>query len=259
MDQNALLQLIAQLPLSVSKEVPGVTESLNIPGVIGIKSKKVPNPYANTVGAVQLSSKSIDFSIDKILAEYGDIPFGWFVGPMNTPSNLRDHLEARGIKKGISMDGMVLEDLNIPITTTPNIDVKPVSIEKAFSHAELLAETYGMGVNAEAAKVLIQGYVNNHIYFVYPKGSNTIVAWSTLVYIPGTHVVLLGGSATHPDWRGKNIYKSMVARRLRDAKNQGAELAVIQAVKETSAPICARLGFQSVCEFDLYFGNMEEH
>lgn len=256
MDRNQLLQLIDSLPFSILTDVPGLTEWVEIPNLVGIQSKKVPNPYANLIGLSKMSEESIEETIDRVLEAYGNTPFGWFIGPLSTPANLRERLQAKGIANGIQMSGMVLEDLNIPIKINPEFDVVPVSIETAIENADVLAETYGMGISSDAVKVIVQGSVSSQIYFVYPKGSSTPVAWSNLVYIPGTHVVLLGGSATHPDWRGKNIYKSMVARRLQDARAAGANMAVIQAVKTTSAPICARLGFKEFCEFDFYFGNV---
>ena len=39
----------------------------------------------------------------------------------------------------------------------------------------------------------------------------------------------------HPDWRGKNLYKTMVARRLKNARAEGATVALIQAVENTPA------------------------
>src|SRR5437667_245607 len=73
-----------------------------------------------------------------------------------------------------------------------------------------------------------------------------------LVFVPGTSIVLLGGAATVGDLRGRGIYTSLVARRLADARAAGADAAVIQAVRGTSAPVCARLGFKEVVPLEFY-------
>jgi hypothetical protein len=43
-----------------------------------------------------------------------------------------------------------------------------------------------------------------------------------------------------------------VAHRLADARTFGAEAAVIQAVRNTSAPICERLGFVELGGFEFF-------
>ena len=61
-----------------------------------------------------------------------------------------------------------------------------------------------------------------------------------------------GGSAVMPSHRGRGVYRALVARRLADARRDGAEAAVIQAVRSTSAPICVGLGFEEVCAQELW-------
>ena len=48
----------------------------------------------------------------------------------------------------------------------------------------------------------------------------------------------------------------MVAARLADARAMGKDAAVLQGDRNTSAPICAKLGFKEVCGIDFYsWGN----
>jgi hypothetical protein len=44
----------------------------------------------------------------------------------------------------------------------------------------------------------------------------------------------------------------MLAARIADAHAMGKHAAVLQADRKTSAPICAKLGFEEVCSIDLY-------
>jgi predicted GNAT family acetyltransferase len=64
--------------------------------------------------------------------------------------------------------------------------------------------------------------------------------------------VLLGGAATLPEHRGRGIYSALVAKRLTDARAHGRTAAVIQAVRASSAPIVAKLGFREICSLDFY-------
>jgi GNAT superfamily N-acetyltransferase len=100
------------------------------------------------------------------------------------------------------------------------------------------------------ARLLASGNVKSRGYFAYLSG-DAPVAWSYLVYLPGSPVVLLGGAATLPESRGKGIYSALVKRRLDDARADGREAAVIQADRDTSAPICARLGFRELCSLEV--------
>ena len=73
--------------------------------------------------------------------------------------------------------------------------------------------------------------------------------WGQHLTNPG---VLLGGAATVGDLRGLGVYTSLVARRLADARAAGAGAAVIQAVRGTSAPVCAKLGFEEMLPLEFY-------
>jgi hypothetical protein len=258
MNQDEMFQLVDSLPFLIFNEVPGVTEHLNFPGLKGVRSKKIRNPFANTVGGAILTEYNVEETIDLVFKEFGDIPFSWAVSPKNTPSYLGILLSARGMVKGESSVGMVLEDFDIPITINPNVDVIPVSQEKVMENASLLANMYGMGLTDEAIIASVHAYKKNQFYFAYLTGSTIIVGWTNLVFIPETTKVLLGGSATHPGWRGRNIYKTMVTQRLKDARASGANAALIQAVKCTSAPICTHIGFKEFGDYDIYFANTSE-
>jgi hypothetical protein len=93
--------------------------------------------------------------------------------------------------------------------------------------------------------------VKSRGYFAYLDGASP-VAWSYLVYLAGSPIVLLGGAATLAEARGKGIYSALVKRRLADARGDGREAAVIQADRDTSAPICAKLGFRELCSLEVY-------
>ena len=72
------------------------------------------------------------------------------------------------------------------------------------------------------------------------------------MYVPDSPIVLLGGAATVPEARGHGAYTALVKRRLDDARADGREAAIIQADRNTSAPICAKLGFKELCSLELY-------
>ena len=77
------------------------------------------------------------------------------------------------------------------------------------------------------------------IYLAYAGESPEPIAWSGSLFLPGVPIVVLQGAGTLPEHRGQGIYHSMVAQRLQDARERGMQAAVMQANRETSAPIAA--------------------
>ncbi len=75
------------------------------------------------------------------------------------------------------------------------------------------------------------------------------MAYADLVFVPGTSIALFGGAATLPAHRGRGAYTALVAARLEEAARAGAEAAIIQANRATSAPIAAKLGFEEIASF----------
>ena len=95
------------------------------------------------------------------------------------------------------------------------------------------------------------------VYLAYVEGVDTPVATAGMLYMPDQPIALLLSSATLPDFRGYGIYTSLTARRLADARQDGIEAAVIQAVRTTSAPICRKLGFVEIAPLEMYVGYAE--
>jgi len=64
-------------------------------------------------------------------------------------------------------------------------------------------------------------------------------------YPPGSDFAALLGGATLPAWRGRGLYRAMVAARAREAVARGFRLLHVDA-SPASAPILRRLGFHEV-------------
>lgn len=238
-------------------EVPGVMDPVGVPGVQGRRTA-LSHPLANLVGAATLDEARADEAIravwDGFAAE--NKAFGWVVGPSSRPADLRERLQAAGLVKIEELAGMALDDLSTPIRANPEVGVEEVSAEKLRASSGVVARSYGLpddvavlmseGIAGASEDVRARGYL------AYLSGVEGPVAFSAMMTVPGERIVLLGGAATLEEHRGRGVYTSLVARRLADARAQGAQAAVIQAVRSTSAPICAKLGFREVCGLELY-------
>jgi GNAT superfamily N-acetyltransferase len=193
--------------------------------------------------------------IAKVRERFGALRFGWVTGPSTRPVDLGRRLQSAGLKLDDSLAGMVLTDLSAPIDVNPAVRVREATLTEAIAESEMMGKAYGISVDVARffAEVMVAAAdrIKTRGYFAYVDGE-TPVAWSVLIYIPDSPLVLLGGAATLPDHRGQGIYTALVARRLADARADRRTAAVIQAVRGTSAPICARLGFRELCGLELY-------
>jgi GNAT superfamily N-acetyltransferase len=74
-------------------------------------------------------------------------------------------------------------------------------------------------------------------------GEVVCAAW--LVFRPGTEFASLWGGSTLAEWRGRGIYRALVAARARLAAARGVRYLQVDA-SDDSAPILRRLGFHAV-------------
>jgi GNAT superfamily N-acetyltransferase len=72
-----------------------------------------------------------------------------------------------------------------------------------------------------------------------------VVSSAWLVFKPGTQFAGLWGGATLPGWRGRGIYRALVARRAETAAGRGVRYLQVDA-SDDSRPILERLGFVAV-------------
>lgn len=77
------------------------------------------------------------------------------------------------------------------------------------------------------------------------EAEEKVVSAAWLVGMPGTEFGGLWGGSTLEEWRGKGIYRALVARRARIALGRGMKYLVVDA-SDDSRPILQRLGFQKV-------------
>ncbi|MDP9282160.1 MAG: GNAT family N-acetyltransferase [Chloroflexota bacterium] len=243
--------------LQVYPPVSGLSEDLAVKGVRG-RVTDLSHPLANLVGMADLASDDVEATLKMVRNRYsrGRKAYGWVTGPLTRPHDLGERLVASGLAKADEMAGMVLTDLTVPITVDPKIEIREATLHEAQAASEMMARAYGMPEEvARFFNVLLamtDSKVRNRGYFAYLDGGTDPVAWSYLVYLPDSPIVLLGGAATVPEHRGRGIYSALVAKRLADARADGRRAAVIQAVRSTSAPIAAKLGFREVCGLEFY-------
>ena len=234
--------------------VGGLFQELGVPGLRG-RVSKISHPLTNLAGDARLGNLEADAMIAKVRERYGDMSFGWVTGPSTRPTDLPLRLEAAGLKHADSLAGMALTDLARPIEVNPAARVVEVTFAEALERSDMMARAYGSppDVMRFFNEVLAgtASRIKARSYMAFLDGGEP-VAWSYLVYLPDSPIVLLGGAATLPEHRGHGLYSALVARRLADARADRRTAAVVQADRATSAPICAKLGFAELCGLEVF-------
>ena len=83
------------------------------------------------------------------------------------------------------------------------------------------------------------------ITILVAEAGERLVCTAFAVYSPGTDFVALLGGATLPDWRGRGLYRAMIAARAGEAVARGFRLLHVDA-SPASAPILRRCGFHEI-------------
>jgi GNAT superfamily N-acetyltransferase len=83
------------------------------------------------------------------------------------------------------------------------------------------------------------------IVVLVAEAGGDVVCAARLVFRPGTEFAGLWGGSTLPEWRGRGIYRALVAARAQRAAARGVKYLQVDASSD-STPILRRLGFQAV-------------
>jgi GNAT superfamily N-acetyltransferase len=88
----------------------------------------------------------------------------------------------------------------------------------------------------------------HHLFIARHEGTAAAIG----SYVALERSAYLNGGVVLPAFRGRGLYRALVHARLRDAHARGLALATSVARAETSAPILASLGFETVCSFTFF-------
>lgn len=237
-----------------SPEISGVRENLKFDGVKGRWSPLISHPFINLVGAATLDQSNADATIKQVLAFFAqkELAFGWMIGPQSTPKDLDTRLEAAGLKLAYTGAGMALTNMNLSITTNPEVMIRVATEEDREDVIRLTSDAYPVPRGVAEIIMSMSDAVGTKHYLAFIDGVDKPISVATMHYMKHAPIVAMKGAATLPEYRGRGIYTALMAKRLADARANGMEGAIIQADRSTSAPICAKLGFEEVASANIY-------
>jgi len=212
---------------------------------------------------VRTTAAELDATIAEVralLRAHGYVACGWHLGPSCRPLEIAELLAARGFVPAFEapfephFTAMALTRPPPEGAPGPGVEARLVRSLDEYVRA-LRAGLASLGESEEAiakwvdaAPGMWDGGIGlarmAHVAFV--DGN---IAGVGLV-CPGPAANLLGGGAVLPAYRGRGVYRALVASRWRAAVEAGKPALTVHA-GAMSRPILERCGFERVCQIDV--------
>ncbi|MFD4482931.1 GNAT family N-acetyltransferase [Streptomyces sp. NPDC058471] len=176
--------------------------------------------------------------------------FEWKLYTQDRPTDLADRLLAAGFVPEPPETVMVAEVAGLSVEPDVPQGVRLVPVTDAAG-VRLMADAHeiafgeeGSGLSERLSKrVLTQlAETPESIVAVVAMAGDAPVSSARMEFYPGTDFAGLWGGGTAPEWRGKGIYRALVAYRARVAAERGCRYLQVDA-SDDSRPILQRLGF----------------
>ena len=219
----------------------------------------LPIPGPNSASWVRCRAEEADEVIDEVTALFRDrdLPLMWVLDPETEPANFAELLAARGVRP----DPQAPESAVMVLPIDVDFDAPPVEgMELHDGLADLAAFRRVDAVNAEAFGGRTPRDDGGYIAQLERRRENQIAAGNRRLVLAtidrepagssglslyAPEGAIINGGGVRVKFRGRGIYRAMVAARLEMAREAGvAGLSVWGG--PMSAPILARLGFEKV-------------
>ena len=201
-----------------------------------------------------LDATTADAAIQKQIAYFRSLgaDFEWKHYRHDEPADLDARLRAAGFVADDPETLFVAEitqlsAAGLAVTLPDGVTLRPVTTE---ADADLVAEAadaaFGSGGDRARARTLARLADDPDTVWTWlAMAGDRPVSAARMVLHPGTGFASLWGGGTAPDWRGRGIYRALVARRMEVAMELGCEYLQVDA-SDMSRPILERLGFRAL-------------
>jgi ribosomal protein S18 acetylase RimI-like enzyme len=195
-----------------------------------------------------LNEATADDVIAEQVKRFADVcdEWEWKHYSYDSPADLPRRLVAAGLTPQPEEALLVADvaDLALDLPTPTRVVLRPVVAESEVAALVSLHDAV-FGVDHTAVGEAIRRGLARH-----PSTVAAVVAWAgdapvaaaRVEFHYGSDFASLWGGGTLPDWRGRGVFRSMVAHRAAEAAARGFRYLQVDA-SEDSQPILERLGF----------------
>ncbi|MET7826112.1 GNAT family N-acetyltransferase [Streptomyces sp. NPDC005386] len=175
------------------------------------------------------------------------LDFEWKLYGHDRPEDLGRRLQAAGFTAQPEERLMIAElgDLTLDAEPPEGVSLLPVTDRAGV---ELVAEVHQQAFGTDGTRLRHQLLAQltgdaDTVVAVVALAGDVPVSAARMELLPGARFAGLWGGGTVEAWRGRGIYRALVAHRARVAADRGYRYVQVDASSQ-SRPILARLGFQ---------------
>ncbi|MEV4397861.1 GNAT family N-acetyltransferase [Nonomuraea sp. NPDC049607] len=209
--------------------------------------RQVGPPHAwNGVLWSGLDEESADAAVARQVRFFGDLGLGfeWKLYAHDRPADLADRLLAAGFAAEPAETVMVARIADLDTTVEPPDGVRLVPVTDVAG-VESLAEVHELAFGTDSGRLrdhLLARLSDDTVVPVLAVADGRPVSAARLDLTPGTSFAGLWGGGTVPGWRGRGLYRALIAWRARRAADRGYDYLQVDA-SDQSRPILLGLGF----------------
>lgn len=250
-----LLDEVVVAPRRAYPRLPDLIE-IQRPGWLQIVTPSITNGAYNEIIHAAITDPDVDAVIDRANDEYRSrgLRFRWNLSPGHAPDDLGERLSARGFQPSWGR-AMARSTIAPPPPPPPEVEILRVDATTIAQYSSVMASGWDLDPAAVAAidRVALLGPVNHgapRLGFLARVDGEPAGVASMMMF---RRSAFLQAAVVLPAYRGRGLYRALVAARLEHARAVDRTLATCHARESTSAPILERLGFVTVCRFAMYY------
>lgn len=174
------------------------------------------------------------------------LPWEWKYYSHDGPPDLPVRLQAAGFVAGTVESVLVAEvdQLDLGLAPPPGVELAPVANRAGVEAlVQVHDEVFG-GDHARIGEVVLAGIASTppSIAAVVAVAAGRPISAGRVEFLEGSDFATIWGGGTVPSWRGRGVFRSLVAYRAAVAKRRGYRYLQVDASPE-SRPILLSLGF----------------
>lgn len=195
-----------------------------------------------------LDHVSADAVIAAQISRFADLsrPWEWKHYSYDQPPDLPQRLLAAGLTRDPTEALLVAEiaDLAVDVPPPPGVELRVVMDQQGVEALVSVHERVFGEDHSALGKLLLAGLAQqpSTVAAVVAFAGQTPIAAGRVEFHSGTDFASLWGGGTLPAWRGRGIFRSLVAHRAALASERGFRYLQVDASPD-SRPILQRLGF----------------
>jgi GNAT superfamily N-acetyltransferase len=195
-----------------------------------------------------LDEDSADRAIAEQVRRFAELalPWEWKHYSYDEPTDLPDRLVAAGLTPEEPETLLVAEiaDLDVDVPPPPGVDLRPVVDEVTAAALVSVHDAVFGGDHSGIGRHVLAGHTRHPptVAATVAYAEGTAVSGGRVEFHRGTDFASIWGGGTIPSWRGRGVFRALVAARAAQARAEGFRYLQVDASPE-SRPILERLGF----------------